>query len=567
MNTINSTMNFQKLLGIIIDSCKELLNCEAASLLILDKENEELIFDIVVSEKGEIIRGRRININEGVAGHVAQTSETMVVNDVSNCDNFCNNIDDISGYTTHNILATPVSIKGELFGVLEAINSKCDAGFTEEDHTVIKYVADAAAIAINNNELFLSLRNRVSELTCIYEISQSIFFTFDINDFLKKILTAVNEVIKAEKCSFVILKENSTSEVEYFVSTKDITYNINLENSLMSLVIKSGDPLLVYNADNDTNVLTISKSQKTYKSKSFICVPMKLRDKIIGVLNVTDKPHGDAFDSFDLRVLSTVANQVAETYENIKLEKDNTEKENLEKELAIASELQRHSQSIIPSNSKELSIDAFSISSESIGGDFFEITSYDESFLGGSVGDVSGKGIHAAIFMNNIRNALRFEAVKHKEPPVILKQLNRWAYKESFSGMFCTFAYCLVDKKHEMIKYSSAGHNEQIFFESKSNTFSTLKTKGKPLGVLEEFEFDVMVKKYEPGDMVILFSDGLIEEEHIGAITKNYLMDFISDNKEKDAKTMVSHIKKRIAEKASGKKLKDDSTLLIMKFH
>ena len=570
MSRINTSTNFNDLLRNIIDSAKELIGVDAASYLVKDEETDELIFDVVISDKGQIITGKRLKIGEGVAGHVAQTKQPIIINDAANCDIFCDSIDQMSGYTTNNIIAVPVSINDKLIGVLEAVNSTHTEGFSDTDIAMLSYLADAASIAINKHDLLVSLKNRVNELTCIYEISQSIYFTFNIDEFLERILEAVNKIIKAKRCSFALLDEKN-SEVVHFASTEKVDYTIDLKNSLMQYVIDSGDPLLVHNVNHDFQYISKRIKPKgmekgDYSSDSFICVPMKIRDKILGVLNVTDKQSGASFDSFDLRVLATIANQVAETYENILFEKEKSEREKLQNELKIASELQVRSLSPVPKNTDQVSFGAFSIPAQTVGGDFFEISMFSNDQFSCSIGDVSGKGVHAAIFMNSIRNALRFESLKSKEPEILLPKVNQWAYNESYKGMFCTFVYCLIDIPSQSISYSSAGHNAQLYFDAAQDEFQEIKIKGKPLGIDDQSLFEVKTLDYKKDDLLILFTDGLIEENSDSAFTMEDLTNFIIENKEKDAKTMVSILKDNILKIASNGNMWDDSTLLIVKF-
>jgi sigma-B regulation protein RsbU (phosphoserine phosphatase) len=189
MKKINSSINIKELLNIIIDSAKTLLKADGASFLIYDKKTDELVFDMVLSDKGEIIQGKRLKIGEGIAGHVAKTRDPKIINDVNKSDKFSNTMDAISGYNTKSICAVPVIMQDDLFGVFEVVNSSKEKGFEDNDIEMLQYLSDASAIAINKHELLNSLKNRVSELTCIYEISQSIYFTFDIDSLLEKILT------------------------------------------------------------------------------------------------------------------------------------------------------------------------------------------------------------------------------------------------------------------------------------------------------------------------------------------------------------------------------------------
>ncbi len=565
MNKINSSISFQHLITTIIDSANDLLEAEGTSLLLLDRESDELIFDIVLSEKGEIITGKRLKVGQGIAGHVARTGERTIVNDVSGDERFCGDIDAASGFNTRSLIAAPVMVKDRLIGVLEAVNSTRPGGFGENDLVMLDYIADAAAISINNKELVTNLKNRVDELTCIYEISQSIYFTFDIREFLERILSAVNKVISAERCSFVVLDE-AGKNVEYFVSTKGNGFSIDLENSLMYHVIRTGDPLLVYNAEEESGLGAGGVKARNYGSKSFICVPMKLREKIIGVLNVTDKRKGNIFDSFDLRVLSTVANQVAETYENVLLQKKSYERERIEKELEIASEIQRRTLSVVPDTVPGVSLGAFTIPSNYVGGDFFEITPFPDESFSIAVGDVSGKGIPAAIFMNSVRYALRFELLRHRGPSDLMARLNNWVYLDSHSGMFCTFFYAFVDAKTRSVSFASGGHNEQLLYRRKSDDFIALKRSGKPLGILENAHYGQGLETYAPGDFLVLYTDGLVEQGAEGQMGLVELMNFIRLNRDRSAREITAHLEGIVRRALSLNRVMDDSTLVLVKF-
>lgn len=564
MNKINSSMNLQELLSTIMDSAMDLLDSEGASLLLLDKERDELIFDVVISDKGEIIKGNTLKVGQGIAGEVARTGASIVSNDVTVDTRFSPAIDKASGFITRNIMAVPVKIKDKFIGVLEVVNSKSGA-FTDQDLPMLIYVADAAAVSIHNHELVASLKNRVAELTCIYDISQSIYFTFDIEDFLMRILRAVNKVIKADRCSFVIM-DDKAKKAKYFVSTSGVKCSVDLENSFMWHVIKTGDPMLVYDMESDQKCHSLKRTDARYQSNSFLCVPMKLQDRVIGVLNVTDKPGGEVFDSFDLRVLSTIASHVAETYENVLLQKMNHDKQLIDQELSIAAEIQEQAAARLPETIAGASIGGFSIPSRIVGGDFLDLIVFNDSFFGGVVGDVSGKGVPAALFMNVVRNALKFEAERHKEPEALLPQVNRWICTESHSGMFCTLFYFLADRKNRSIRYASAGHNMQLYYDSGADEFVFLKEKGRPLGIFDDDVFEVGVRRTAPGDVLVMFTDGIVDESAQRGMKLEELMDMVRRGKNGPAGELARSVRRAVTEASSDQTLIDDATLLVVKF-
>ena len=563
MNKITTTENYHSLMSAIIDSAKELLDAEGASLLLFDSDADELIFDIVVSDKGDIIQGKRLKRGTGIAGTVSETGKPLVVNDVSCDSRFFSDIDKASGFITRSAAAVPVVMRDRQIGVLEAVNSRAPAGFSDEDLELLSYMADAAAVSIHNQELLKNLRNRVAELTCIYEISQSIYFSMDIDALLRRVLAAIQRVIRAQRCSFVIVDETK-KKAKHFASTAGpvSAADVNLEEGLMAHVLRTGDPLLVYNLDEMK--LFSKQGAAKYDSKSFICIPMKLRDRVVGVLNVTDKPHSGIFDSFDLRVLSTISQQVAEMYENVMLQSAEIERRRIERDLSIAAEIQMREMPVIPASIDGLSAAGFVSPARYVGGDFYEFAEYDDRYLLAGVADISGKGIPAAMFMSSVRNALRAEAHRTRNLEEVFLRANNQIYLASFSGMFCTCFAMIVDRQRRTLSYASAGHNPQLFYDSASDSFIELHRTGKALGILEGSECPAISRPYRAGDIVVLFTDGLFEQGAECELSLEDIHSIVRTHRGRGASAICGEIHARIRENSGKREPVDDSTCVVV---
>jgi phosphoserine phosphatase RsbU/P len=564
MNKINSRMSFQLLIKTIVDSAKDILGTEGSSLLLVDPKTEELIFDVVISEKGEIIQGKRLQPGTGIAGQAAKTGNPILSNDVAKDGRFYDAIDRASGFTTRSALAVPVKTRETLIGVLEVVNTSNIGGFTIEDIEMLVYIADAAAIAIHNNELLVDLKCRVEELSCIYEISQSIYFSSDVEVLLARVIKEISRVMHAERCSFVILADDRFS-VEHYISSLDEKFTPDLEGSLIAQVVRTGDPLLVYNLD-DNQKFASRKKYGTYNSKSFVCIPMKIREHVIGVLSVTEKAEDDPFDSFDLQVLSTISQQVAETYDNVKNYNDELERRRLDHDLKIAAEIQRQSFSDFPEKIGSITLGGFIRPARYIGGDFFEVSESGSNLICASVGDISGKGIPAAMFLSTVRNALRHEMLKSVKPEKLLPSVNRLVYAESCNGMFCTFFYTVADREKKVIQYASAGHNPQYFYDASEDKFIELSAVGRPFGIIQESSYGTNLISYDKGDMLILFTDGLVDLGGYADFTLDQLFDHVRQNKDLSGKEIADSLNRKIEDRLEKKEPFDDSTFLMVKF-
>jgi sigma-B regulation protein RsbU (phosphoserine phosphatase) len=200
-----------------------------------------------------------------------------------------------------------------------------------------------------------------------------------------------------------------------------------------------------------------------------------------------------------------------------------------------------------------------------VGGDFFEVTEYNDRFISVSVGDISGKGIPAAIFLSTVRNALRHEVIRNNMPESLFRNVNKWICNESYNGMFCTFFYALIDREDKLIHYASAGHNPQIFYSKKEDRFFEMKTSGRPLGVMLDGGFKSKSIPYVSGDMLVLYTDGLIEQGGHSEFSMDEMYALIRENVKNDAQAVSDIIRVQVENRALEREPHDDSTLLVIK--
>ncbi|RME65279.1 MAG: GAF domain-containing protein, partial [Nitrospirae bacterium] len=154
---INSALEPDEVIRRTIEYTPEVFDSEAASLLLLDSEANELYFNVATGEKGEKVKEIRLKVGQGVAGWVAEHREPLIVNDTSKDERFFKKADEKSGFITKNILCVPVLLKEELTGVLEVLNKKT-GDYTEEDLTLLKAMADQVAVALENARLYKELK-------------------------------------------------------------------------------------------------------------------------------------------------------------------------------------------------------------------------------------------------------------------------------------------------------------------------------------------------------------------------------------------------------------------------
>ncbi|MEW6095041.1 MAG: ATP-binding protein [bacterium] len=157
---INSTLDLQKLLKIVMKLVTEVLQVESSSLMLLDKEKDELVFEVALGEKGKEVKRITFPADKGIAGWVLKNRKSSLVHDVSKDPRFYSRIDIDTHYQTKSLLCVPLKIKQRVIGVLEAIN-KIDGNFEQGDVDLLNAIANQVAIAIENAQLYKKLEQKV----------------------------------------------------------------------------------------------------------------------------------------------------------------------------------------------------------------------------------------------------------------------------------------------------------------------------------------------------------------------------------------------------------------------
>ena len=241
----------------------------------------------------------------------------------------------------------------------------------------------------------------------------------------------------------------------------------------------------------------------------YTVIPMIIKQKIIGLMLLGLKHSGAKFAGKDLELLYAVANQSAIAIENARLYKTEAEKIKLERDLDLARKIQ---QSLLPKeipDIKGLDISGEMIPAMQVGGDYFDLIPVGDEKLFVVVGDVSGKGLSASLYMTKLQTMVESACIPGKEPREILIDINRRIYESMERNWFVTMTLALFDMKRNVVKFCRAGH--MPVFEAQNGTMRKYKTMGLGIGL-------------EKG---IIFEKTLCEEEVV--LTKNQIFAFFSD--------------------------------------
>ncbi|MEA3328343.1 MAG: GAF domain-containing SpoIIE family protein phosphatase [Candidatus Omnitrophota bacterium] len=361
------------------------------------------------------------------------------------------------------------------------------------------------------------IQKRVKGLSSFIEISRIINSTLDLGELLGIVMKIAKQVIRAEASSLMLIDEQA-GELVYEVALgskgKEVKkkFRLKIGQGIAGWVAKYQRPLLVKDVTKDRRFFGKPDQTTGFKTKSILCVPMKVRGKIIGVLQAINPLDREMFDQEDIDLFTAFASQAAIAIANARMHKDILEKQKVEQELAIASQIQQNFLSGTYPKVDGISLYARSIPAREIGGDFYDFIKLDRNCLGIVIGDVSGKGVPAALYMVKTMTELRNQASQFRQPDKLLHSVNNILVKKTMRGMFVTLIYMVLDAKKKTISFSNAGHLSPVFLDIPSRKISLLeKARSLPLGILPDVEYTKTEIDIKGNKLLLAYTDGIIE--------------------------------------------------------
>ncbi len=574
---INTTLDIEKVLESVMVSAKSVFRTEASSLLLLDEKKEFLVFNTVTGEKREEVSKVKVPVGQGIAGNVAITKQPMIINDAENDPRVFREVDKASNFVTRNILAAPLIAGEEVIGVIEAINTIDRNNFSQNDIDFFLSFSSACAVAIqkatllnNLNVANLELKQKVNTLESLFELSQAVLESHDELGLMSRALLILSKELDAEDAGMVIFLEGKKKEIQVYARQKGFVFESFYETGESSLILNSIETKepLIGTVDVETEATFLSVESFVLK-ESYLVLPISPSGSSLkAALYVCGTRKKNSFDEADLRMLKTISSPLAKAYENLRLSQEIITKKSIEKEIEITRNIQNNilPNSLLKSNHFDLGVK--SVAAKEVSGDFYDFHQYGSQNFSFLVADVSGKSLPAAIFMAMSSSIIRtLSRTTTLSPSELLIRANQLIYEDSQSGMFVTLFFANFDSLTKKIRFASAGHNDQLWIR-KDGSYELLKGKGAPLGVVPIGTYLGGEIDITPGDMLVFYTDGAIEEknkeeEEFGL---DRLIAEIILRKDKPSQVIIEEIYQIIREFSEESEQYDDFTVMILKF-
>lgn len=455
--------------------------------------------------------------------------------------------------------------------------------FSQEFDLAVDLLDNVFVLAIS---AFIIVYAIISLLVIIFNLPTSSVFEQKISEVLNfQRLSQSIQIGHNEEQVYEILLESSVNAVfatsawlELYDEEGKIikTYKSAIEDNTIIQVRKSieDSKLKKYLDHKELGIVNPNKLTAALKDPDFASVlmfPLTIQERKIGLL-VLLKDVSDGFNKEMADIINSFVNQACISIENFELLSEALENERYREELKIAKRVQK---SLLPSKmarTDDFEMSAFSESADEVGGDYYDYYQIDEHKTAVIIGDVSGKGSSAAFHMSQMKGIFHSLVQLNLNPKDFLVRANKALSMCLEKTSFITGAFYTIDTNHQSITFSRAGHCPALYFDQNKKEARYFQNKGMGLGMVRNDSYENYIEineiKYNAGDILILYTDGIVEAKNANGNEFGYdaLQEVIQQNYEQSPDKIRDEIIKKLYAFSDTDDINDDYTLLIIKF-
>jgi sigma-B regulation protein RsbU (phosphoserine phosphatase) len=561
---VTSVLDLDELLPKIPQLIARLTNFQAFAVYLLDPRGEELKIAYSVGYPDDVARTLRLKVGHGLVGAAVANAQPLLVNDVHTDPRY---VEAVPGSSAE--LVVPLRRKGRVIGALNLLSDTVGQ-FTETDEAVLRQFAAHVAVAIENARLFEHERQYTSTLESLAEIAREFASILDLDELLTRIASLTRRVIDYRTFGIILLND-WTGELEMKMAVrygeKTEWPRLKVGSGLVGYAALHKEPVLVGDVSADPRYIKVVPDVR-----SELVIPLLLKDRCIGVFDL-ESPELDAFRKSDVEILTLLASQAAVAIENARLYQTiRQNEERLEKELRFAQRVQAALlPAELPKRLKGVDVAARFTPARELGGDLYDFLAPEPNSLIVAVGDVSGKGVPAALYSAFVGELVRSRTFRRRftlersSPAGVLASMNTILHERQLEEYYCTLCYAAFDFKRRTVAMANSGLPYPI--RGTADMVSQVVLPGVPLGSFAGSSYDEVSFDLTVGDIYVFCSDGVFEARDPlgGEFGDQRLLDIVAANRHRTSRDVIDTIFEALHDFQRDAPAHDDMTAVVLK--
>jgi phosphoserine phosphatase RsbU/P len=561
---VTSVLDLDELLPKIPQLIARLTPFNAFSVYLLDERRKELRIAYAVGYPEEAVKTLRLAVGQGIVGAAVEQGRPILVDDVRQDPRWVGTV-----ATAVSQLAVPLRRKGRVIGALNLLSERPGA-FTLRDEALLRQFGAHVAVAIENARLFESERHHVEMMDTLAEIGREVSSILDLDALLTRIASLTKRII-AYRTFGILLLNDDTQELEMKLAVsygEDAALtSVKLGVGLIGWAAQHKEPVLVSDVSTDPRYIHAVKDVR-----SELVIPLLVKDRVIGVFDL-ESPELDAFTKEHAELLTLLASQAAVAIENARLYEEIRRNEvRIEKELRFA---QRVQQALLPTElpkrMRGVDIAARFAPARELGGDLYDFLVPDSNTLVVAVGDVSGKGVPAALYSAFAGELVRSRTYRRRYAPErfsvagVLQAMNTILHERQLEEYYCTLCYALFDLKRHTLVLANSGLPYPV--RCTADGCGQIELPGLPLGSFPGVTYDQITLPLAIGDVFVFCTDGIFEafNEQGQEFGARRLIDVVQSARTRTGREIVDAVFEEVRIFRGDAPQNDDMTAVVVK--
>jgi len=411
--------------------------------------------------------------------------------------------------------------------------------------------------------------SRTDLLQLISKVGVALLSARGLDETLDQVASLVFEAVPAERVVIMLGDETSAEGMEIKVARlrgkEDPIEEVRISRTVMDEVLKNGKSVLTADAQHDPKFF--SQTMALQGIRSVLAVPLSVDERTIFGLIYADSPTYEAtFTEEHLNILTTLASVASIRVENASLIDARLQRERMERELELATEIQQTFQPSSPPIIEGYEFQGISFSCYEIGGDYYDFVPRHDGRMLVALGDVSGKGTAAALLMSSLHAAIHAQVSAKTPLDEAITSVNKYLAQNTPTNRFVTLFAAELHPETGVLRYINAGHNPPLIARA-DGTVIQLTSGGFPLGIMENGVREMEETILNPGDALVVYSDGVSEANNLAdeEFGMDRLISVVQNNVKASAAGIRDKVESALSAFTQTAPANDDITLVIVK--